>query len=57
MHPEETPKILTIGLLLSEKAEYGRGVPRGVADFAKDHPHWRFRVETASAPRVIGDCF
>ena len=38
-------KITKIGLLLSEKAEYGRGVLRGIADFAKDHPHWRFRVE------------
>ena len=46
MHPRGTPKILKIGLLLSEKAEYGRGVLRGIADFAKDHPHWRFRVET-----------
>jgi LacI family transcriptional regulator len=38
-------KIAKIGLLLSEKTEYGRGVLRGIADFAKDYPHWRFRVE------------
>jgi LacI family transcriptional regulator len=42
--PKNTPKILKIGLLLSEKAEYGRGVLRGIADFAKDHPHCRFQV-------------
>jgi hypothetical protein len=44
--PGGTPKILKISLLLSEQAEYGRGVPSGIADFAKGHPHWRFRVET-----------
>ncbi|MBW8781706.1 MAG: substrate-binding domain-containing protein [Verrucomicrobia bacterium] len=37
-------KTLSIGLLLSEKTEYGQGVLRGIADFAKDHPHCRFRV-------------
>jgi LacI family transcriptional regulator len=42
--PKNLPKILRIGLLLSEKAEYGRGVLRGIADFAKDQPHCRFRV-------------
>src|SRR5271156_2803351 len=39
-------KSYKIGLLLSEKAEYGRGVLRGVANFAKDYPHWHFRVES-----------
>lgn len=39
------PKVVKIGLLLSDKAEYGRGVLRGIADFAKDRPHWRFKVE------------
>jgi LacI family transcriptional regulator len=38
-------KSYKIGLLLSEKAEYGRGVLRGIANFAKDYPHWHFRVE------------
>ncbi|MBW8782918.1 MAG: DNA-binding transcriptional regulator [Verrucomicrobia bacterium] len=41
---KNTPKTLGIGLLLSEKAEYGQGVLRGIADFAKDHPHCQFRV-------------
>ncbi len=41
---KNAPKTLGIGLLLSEKAEYGQGVLRGIADFAKDHPHCRFRV-------------
>lgn len=41
---KNTPNNLGIGLLLSEKAEYGQGVLRGIADFAKDHPHCRFRV-------------
>ena len=45
MRKRGMPKTARIGLLLSEKAEYGRGVLRGIADFAKDHPHWRFRVE------------
>jgi LacI family transcriptional regulator len=40
-----TLKTTRIGLLLSEKTEYGRGVLRGIADFAKDNPHLRFRVE------------
>ena len=40
-----TPKITKVDLLLSEKTEYGRGVLRGIADFAKDHPHWRFKVQ------------
>jgi LacI family transcriptional regulator len=39
------PKIANIGLLLSDKAEYGRGVLRGIADFAKDRPYWRFKIE------------
>jgi LacI family transcriptional regulator len=46
------PKNLAIGLLLSEKAEYGRGVLRGIADFAKDHPHCRFRVFTPDRPGI-----
>ena len=33
-----------IGLLISEKAEYGRGVLRGIANFSKNHPDWYFRV-------------
>ncbi len=33
-----------IGLLISEKAEYGRGVLRGIANFSKNHPDWHFRV-------------
>lgn len=45
MAKRTTPKVVRIGLLLSAKLEYGRGVLRGIADFAKDHPHWRFRVE------------
>jgi LacI family transcriptional regulator len=40
-----TSKVAKVGLLLSEKTEYGRGVLRGIADFAKDHPHWRFKVQ------------
>ena len=35
-----------VGLLLSEKAEYGRGVLLGIANFAKDHPNWQFRLES-----------
>lgn len=42
--PKISPKNLKIGLLLSADAEYGRGVLRGVADFAEDHPHCLFRV-------------
>jgi LacI family transcriptional regulator len=38
-------KITKVGLLLSEKTEYGRGALRGIADFAKDYPHWRFNVQ------------
>jgi len=38
------PKNIKVGLLLSADAEYGRGVLRGVADFAEDHPHCLFRV-------------
>ena len=34
-----------VGLLLSEKAEYGRGILLGISNFAKDHPDWQFRVE------------
>lgn len=37
-------KNLKFGLLLSADTEYGRGVLRGVADFAEDHPHCIFRV-------------
>jgi len=46
MRSRGTPRILKIGLLLSENTEYGRGVLRGIADFAKDNPHCRFRVGT-----------
>lgn len=38
-------KTFKIGLLLSERAEYGRGVLRGIANFAKDHSSWQFKVE------------
>ena len=37
-------KYYKIGLLLSENTEYGRGVLRGIANFAKDYPQWHFRV-------------
>jgi LacI family transcriptional regulator len=43
--------ICKIGLLLSEKAEYGRGVLLGIANFAKDHPNLQFRLE---APTIQG---
>ena len=39
------PRTFRIGVLLSETTGYGRGVLRGIADFAEDHPEWRFRVE------------
>jgi LacI family transcriptional regulator len=42
--PKISQKIFKIGLLLSADTEYGRGVLRGVADFAEDHPHCVFRV-------------
>ncbi|MFT3780970.1 MAG: substrate-binding domain-containing protein [Nibricoccus sp.] len=42
--PKVTAKSFKIGLLLSAETEYGRGVLRGVADFAEDHPHCLFRV-------------
>lgn len=42
--PKVHPRNLKIGLLLSADTEYGRGVLRGVADFAEDHPHCLFRV-------------
>jgi len=42
-------KICKVGLLLSEKAEYGRGVLLGIANFAKDHPNWQFKVETPTS--------
>jgi LacI family transcriptional regulator len=35
-----------VGLLLSGNAEYGRGVLQGIANFAKDHPGWQFKVES-----------
>lgn len=44
-HRRPAAKVWKIGLLLSEKAEYGRGILRGIANFAKDYPDWHFRVE------------
>jgi hypothetical protein len=41
-----------IGLLLSETTEYGRGVLRGIANFAKDYPNWQFNVVTPTAAGV-----
>ena len=42
MHPKFSPDILKVGLLLSERGEFGRGVLRGIANFSKDHPNYRF---------------
>lgn len=53
-HRRPAQKIWKIGLLLSEKAEYGRGVLRGIANFAKDHPHWHFRVESPDGVGLRG---
>lgn len=41
-----TLRTFKIGILLSETVGYARGVLRGVADFAEDHPEWKFRVES-----------
>ena len=41
---KQNPKVLRIGLLLSDNREYGRGVLRGIADYSKDHPLCHFRV-------------
>jgi len=44
-------KICKVGLLLSEKAEYGRGVLLGIANFTRDHPNWQFKLES---PTIAG---
>lgn len=52
--PKQPPRAFRIGLLLSPESEYGRGVMRGIADFAADHPDWRCCVFKPDAAGVRG---
>ncbi len=51
--PKQAPRVLKIALMLSPESEYGRGVMRGIADFAADHPQWRCRVFKPDAAGLL----